>query len=362
MAAVTLSAFTGLELLNLGVSVSGQVGDVDGDGNPVGPPICGRLFFADDVGTPAVASVAVVGGASIVPAVLSGAEFCLSAFQPACAPPAQFTINVGSGSGGTGAVINVPVVLNFNSDPANPNTGAVQGWSYGLCASGPVEITAAVLGADEAVVKNGAAPGFDTISIFPGQGVTHGLVIDMMAAVTLPAADATAFEDLILTLELGVNEFDPVAGISPCDRALGTPRTANVMVIGGASIAAQKYEGSLADRETETGCCDPAVCNTPGEYTLSLGDLVVAGSVNGDGRMDIADAVYLLSALFRGGPAVLCEKAADVNGDCTLDASDAIWIINYLFLDGPAPEQGLGCVLIESDVCANLTCEVSECQ
>ncbi|MFQ5653694.1 MAG: DUF362 domain-containing protein [Planctomycetota bacterium] len=64
----------------------------------------------------------------------------------------------------------------------------------------------------------------------------------------------------------------------------------------------------------------------------------VRGEVNGDGEIDIGDAVYLLAFLFGPGPAPLpVPDAGDANNDDTLDVADAIYIIWYLFNNGPAP-------------------------
>jgi hypothetical protein len=73
------------------------------------------------------------------------------------------------------------------------------------------------------------------------------------------------------------------------------------------------------------------------------------GDANGDGRMDLSDAVYILSWLFTGGPApahLRCEVAGhrngDVNGDGRIDLSDAVYLLAWRFTGGPAPVPGCG--------------------
>ncbi len=61
---------------------------------------------------------------------------------------------------------------------------------------------------------------------------------------------------------------------------------------------------------------------------------VFTGDANGDGQVDIADGIYLLSWLFGGGPDLPCAKAGDANNDDRLDIGDAITILAYLFQDG----------------------------
>ena len=53
------------------------------------------------------------------------------------------------------------------------------------------------------------------------------------------------------------------------------------------------------------------------EVALSscLGTRFVRGDSNGDGAIDIADAIAVLSYLFAGGRALDCDDAADVNDD-----------------------------------------------
>jgi hypothetical protein len=64
------------------------------------------------------------------------------------------------------------------------------------------------------------------------------------------------------------------------------------------------------------------------------------GDVNGDGKIDPGDAVFLLNYLFRDGPAPQPLAAGDVNGDCEVTAGDVMYMINYLFRDGPRPQAG----------------------
>lgn len=61
------------------------------------------------------------------------------------------------------------------------------------------------------------------------------------------------------------------------------------------------------------------------------------GDSNGDGRVDLSDAVALLLHLFRGGDTVHCQDAADANDNCRIEIADAIWDLAYLFGGGEAP-------------------------
>ncbi len=61
------------------------------------------------------------------------------------------------------------------------------------------------------------------------------------------------------------------------------------------------------------------------------------GDPNGDGVLDLSDAVRTLAWLFLGGAPLGCLEAADANADAVVDISDAAFTLAWLFLGGPAP-------------------------
>jgi hypothetical protein len=61
------------------------------------------------------------------------------------------------------------------------------------------------------------------------------------------------------------------------------------------------------------------------------------GDANGDGGEDLSDALFILVALFQGGPVPDCAEAADTNNDGKFDLSDGIFLLDFLFLGGKAP-------------------------
>jgi hypothetical protein len=61
------------------------------------------------------------------------------------------------------------------------------------------------------------------------------------------------------------------------------------------------------------------------------------GECNGDGTIDISDAVCTLLWPFLGAEHAGCLAALDTNGDAATDLSDAVWLLTYLFLGGPPP-------------------------
>jgi hypothetical protein len=63
----------------------------------------------------------------------------------------------------------------------------------------------------------------------------------------------------------------------------------------------------------------------------------VRSNVNGDGRVDLTDVIFILSYLFRGGPPPLCLDSADTNDDGKLGITDGIYLLQHLFQGGPPP-------------------------
>ncbi|MEC9476696.1 MAG: hypothetical protein VX764_06640 [Planctomycetota bacterium] len=63
------------------------------------------------------------------------------------------------------------------------------------------------------------------------------------------------------------------------------------------------------------------------------------GEANGDGIFDIADAAITFERVLLGG-IVKCLDAADADDDGRVDIADGVWMLNYLFNEGevlPAP-------------------------
>lgn len=63
----------------------------------------------------------------------------------------------------------------------------------------------------------------------------------------------------------------------------------------------------------------------------------MAGNANHDDRVGVGDAVFIITYVFRGGPAPVCPEEADVTGNGEIGVGDAVYIITYIFRGGPAP-------------------------
>ena len=63
----------------------------------------------------------------------------------------------------------------------------------------------------------------------------------------------------------------------------------------------------------------------------------VPGDANGDGSVNVGDVVYLVSYLYRNGPAPLPEDAGDANCDGPINVGDVVYLVSYLYRGGPPP-------------------------
>jgi hypothetical protein len=63
----------------------------------------------------------------------------------------------------------------------------------------------------------------------------------------------------------------------------------------------------------------------------------LAGNANGDDKVNIGDAVFIVNYIFRGGAPPACLGEGNPNCDANINIGDAVYLVNYLFRGGPAP-------------------------
>lgn len=68
-----------------------------------------------------------------------------------------------------------------------------------------------------------------------------------------------------------------------------------------------------------------------------LADPFILGDVNEDLIIDVGDVVYLISYLYKNGPAPDPVEAGDVNCDDILNVGDVVYLVSYLYKGGPPP-------------------------
>jgi len=122
------------------------------------------------------------------------------------------------------------------------------------------------------------------------------------------------------------DEYDLTVGDTFCVvKVLATSKTGltaftNAIAAGKAFVTAQGLD-----------CPSLTCCDKPGD-------------ANNDGKVNVGDAVYTITYVFRGGPAPVCKAEGDANGDCKINVGDAVYTITYVFRGGPAPVCNPACV------------------
>ncbi len=105
----------------------------------------------------------------------------------------------------------------------------------------------------------------------------------------------------------------------------------------------------IAGSPGNTGFADPAgnlIGYSEGAYnpatvsfidgSITLTD-IIRGDANGDGEVNIGDAVSLINYIFNGGAAPVLAINGDANHDGTVNIADVVYLINFIFNGGPAP-------------------------
>lgn len=73
-----------------------------------------------------------------------------------------------------------------------------------------------------------------------------------------------------------------------------------------------------------------SMAGTPSEPLELTAGIVLTGDVNGDGLVNIADAIGIVNRVVRKESAIFIEGVADVNQDGQVDIADAIAIVNIV--------------------------------
>lgn len=69
------------------------------------------------------------------------------------------------------------------------------------------------------------------------------------------------------------------------------------------------------------------------EFCYTPAQPVIAGDANGDGKVSITDAVYVVNYVLQQPASDFCEEAADLNGDGHITITDAVMIVNIILQD-----------------------------
>jgi len=173
--------------------------------------------------------------------------------------------------------------------------------------------------------RRGNIVGTDTIRVTNTNAAWDAPVITGLA----PAA-AAAGEDIVITgndFHDGVRVFFGDTESSEVsfdeDGALPNSITARVPEgLGRAPVTVRNVDGQVSN-EFAFNITPP-----PAQF--------IRGDSNGDGSVDVSDAVKIVFHLFSGAD-LSCRDAADIDDDEQLNITDAVRLLGHLFRGGPPP-------------------------
>jgi len=76
---------------------------------------------------------------------------------------------------------------------------------------------------------------------------------------------------------------------------------------------------------------------TDSGYLISVEGSDICGDVDGNGSINILDGTFLVSYLYKDGPAPAPIERGDVNGSGSVNLLDITHLISYLYKNGPDP-------------------------
>jgi aminopeptidase YwaD len=166
----------------------------------------------------------------------------------------------------------------------------------------------------------GGAP--ETIAIYLGDFMPEKTAADVDVGSLLVNSRVTPVETAILPSQPPFT--GEVLQISISTDAFMASYTGVIDTITEAYVVSWKFNGESRRNYAE-------------DSVVLIGQEYVAGDANGDGAVNIGDAVYVINYVFRGGPAPDPPVAGDANCDDKINVGDAVYIVNYIFRSGPAP-------------------------
>ncbi len=333
-----------------------------------------ELNFVDDLisqGQP-VKTVVTEAGKSIVPEKV-GKVINVAPPPPSCCNPGEFNFGwsdarvqndsaTGEGligynddglCGGAASVARTGDFEIYANAVSNMGENNIQGWSLSIEQLGGIDVidvatdgTAAAPLADGGFLNGGFNKTFLANVADSGgrDGATSAIVICFGCPDTLPAVGTESI------LRLTVGKADPAA-----ETADGTLELNDGLVGQGQPV---KNVFTVAGKSVPP--CNQSTAILSVSIAPPQGDTFIRGDGNDDGKVNIADPIWIISELFRNGPSSPCQRAADANDDLSVDLADATYLINYRFLGGPEPAAPFpGCDTI--DAVEGISCEASSC-
>lgn len=112
-----------------------------------------------------------------------------------------------------------------------------------------------------------------------------------------------------------------------------------VISSGGTEASSENFQMMGTSGQTAVGFAGSANFKVNHGYWYSsvFGPDFMCGDADGNEIVNIADAVYLISYIFGGGPAPDPVLSGDADCNQIVNIADAVYLISYIFGGGPAP-------------------------
>jgi hypothetical protein len=113
----------------------------------------------------------------------------------------------------------------------------------------------------------------------------------------------------------------------------------DVIASGGGTMSSTNFvmDGTIGQTVAGPSSSTSYLLNSGFWQDFAAGAAYVCGDVDDNSRIDITDAVYLVTFIFGGGPAPDPILSGDVDCSDRVDITDAVYIVTYIFASGPAP-------------------------
>ena len=225
-----------------------------------------------------------------------------------------------------GAHPSYAVRVALDSKVPAPATSGAQGWSLAI-AHDPLVFTVSLVttaGTDAGTLMNGGFEKDEVVSNASGTGIVSAVVLSFSQPTALPPRGRALLlkSTYLLSADTSVLGTHLASQLTFQDKLQGQGQPVNNVVT---------YLGESNRPLVRRGI----------SFALEVGDpprqAFIRSDTNNDGRLNIADPVWMVSELFFHGPPTLCAYAADANGDGVKDISDVAFLIRYHFLGGSSP-------------------------
>jgi hypothetical protein len=224
--------------------------------------------------------------------------------------------------GGQGEPGRVEVFANIVSRIAADQPG-VQGWSLGIAVDGAASIASATVEGTPPICPLLACERHLQI-VADRKGIVTVVYLPLVTkGVVFPPVGTHSVLAIRLETDEVQGEEDQVASLAFRDGLSSSEGPIdNVILRGG---------------DTVKPCNLPSASLSLTFSSFHSEPQFIRGNANGDSRVDVADPVWLLNELFRGGPATTCREAADANDDGQVNITDPVHVLGFQFRGSEPP-------------------------